>query len=138
MISLLLAMDRNHVIGLNGDMPWHLPRDLAFFKKKTTGHTVVMGRKTFESIGKPLPNRKNVVLTSGQADAFPKEVKVMHRLDDLLKANENNPQEEFFVIGGGHVFEQILSYADRMYITFIDEVFDGDTFFLLFPILTGN
>ncbi|GAB3066322.1 dihydrofolate reductase [Virgibacillus ainsalahensis] len=128
MISLLLAMDRNHVIGMNQDLPWHLPKDLRFFKEKTTGQTIIMGRKTFESMRGPLPNRKNVVITGKQTD-YPEAVDVIHDLKIIKEWNNENPDREYFVIGGGKIFEQVLEYADRMYITLIDEVFDGDTYF---------
>ncbi|MFC4557335.1 dihydrofolate reductase [Virgibacillus kekensis] len=128
MISLLVAMDRQHVIGANGDLPWRLPNDLKFFKEKTIGHTIIMGRKTYESIGKPLSKRRNVVITS-QNDGFPDEVKVIRSLDTIKDWHKENPDEELFVIGGGNIFNQILPDADRMYITFIDEEFEGDTYF---------
>ncbi|RLL48247.1 dihydrofolate reductase [Oceanobacillus piezotolerans] len=131
MISLLFAMDRNRVIGLNNDLPWHLPKDLQFFKRKTTGNTIVMGRKTFDSIGKALPNRRNVVLTSQKDFAVP-NVEVIHDLEIFKAWNKSNPDEEYFVIGGAHLFEQILDIADRMYVTFIDEEFEGDTYFPAF------
>lgn len=128
MISLLVAMDRNHVIGLNNDLPWHLPDDLRYFKETTTGNTIIMGRKTFDSIGRVLPNRRNVVLTRGTSD-FPAGVEVVRDLETIKEWNENYPDEEYFVIGGGDIFNQVLSFADRLYITWIDEDFDGDTFF---------
>lgn len=128
MISLLVAMDRNHVIGSNNDLPWHLPDDLRYFKETTTGHTIIMGRKTFDSIGRVLPNRKHVVLTRGN-DEFPKEVKIIRDLEPIKLWNKDNPQEEYFVIGGGDIFKQVLPFADRLYITWIDEDFEGDTFF---------
>ncbi|MEC5422519.1 dihydrofolate reductase [Virgibacillus sp. C22-A2] len=128
MISLLLAMDRNRVIGLNKDLPWHLPKDLRFFKEKTTGETIIMGRKTYESMGGALPNRKNVILTRNEAD-YPAGVDTINDLKTVQKWSKENPEKEFFVIGGGAVFEQALPYADRMYITWIDESFDGDTYF---------
>ncbi|MFD2045815.1 dihydrofolate reductase [Ornithinibacillus salinisoli] len=128
MISLLLAMDRNNVIGANNDLPWHLPNDLKFFKEVTTGNTIIMGRKTFESIGRSLPNRRNVVLSQNQT-AFPDGVEVIRDIDTILQWNESNPTEEYFVIGGGALFEQILPFSDRMYITEIDEAFEGDTYF---------
>ncbi|NBJ69965.1 MULTISPECIES: dihydrofolate reductase [Clostridia] len=131
MISLLVAMDKNRVIGLNNNLPWHLPKDLRFFKETTMNHPVIMGRKTFESIGKPLPHRRNVVLTKKGGD-FPKEVEVIHDLQTLLQWNQDQPGEEYFVIGGAHVFEQILGEADRMYITWIDHSFTGDTYFPAF------
>lgn len=133
MISLLVAMSRNHVIGLNNDMPWHLPNDLRYFKERTTGHTIVMGRKTFESIGRVLPNRKSVVLTRGD-DIFPKEVEVHNNLDVVKEWNHHYPQEEYFIIGGGNIYNQALSMADRLYITWIDEEFEGDTFFPQFSL----
>lgn len=128
MISLLLAMDRNHVIGLNNDLPWRLPKDLRFFKEKTTGHTIIMGRKTYESMGGALPNRKNTIITNSQAD-YPEDIDVIHDLDIVQKWSEENPNEELFIIGGGNIFKQSLIFADRMYITWIDHSFDGDTYF---------
>jgi len=129
MISLLVAMGRNHVIGLNNDMPWHLPKDLKFFKEKTVNHTIVMGRKTYNSIGRILPQRKHVILTKSKHISFPKEVEVMHDISQIQELAKNNPNDELFVIGGGNIFEQILPIADRMYITLIDEKFEGDVFF---------
>ncbi|MDY0396607.1 dihydrofolate reductase [Virgibacillus halophilus] len=92
-----------------------------------------MGRKTFESIGKPLPNRKNIVVTTQKQISFPAGVEVIHDLSSLQNYQEEHPSEEIFVIGGGHIFEQILPFADRMYITYIDEAFQGDTYFPPFP-----
>lgn len=132
MISLLVAMDRKQVIGSDNGLPWHLPKDLRFFKELTTGHTIVMGRKTFESIGKALPNRKNYVITSHSENEFPEEVSVLRDLATIKNWNDQHPDEEFFVIGGGTIFEQIINDADRMYITYIDEVFDGDIHFPIF------
>lgn len=132
MISLIAAMGNNRVIGLNNDMPWHLPKDLAHFKKITTGHTIVMGRKTYESIGRPLPNRKNIILTRQASLRFPEEVMTVSSLETVLKWNEENPEEEIFIIGGGNLYKQALPYADRLYLTEINEDFDGDTFFPAF------
>ena len=128
MISLLVAMGRNNVIGFENDMPWHLPRDLKHFKEKTTGKTIIMGRKTFDSIGRALPNRKNIVLTRRQAE-FPDGVLVMDDIEQIYELAKNKPQEELFVIGGGNLYKQVLPYADRMYITEIDKTFKGDTYF---------
>ncbi|WP_010094544.1 dihydrofolate reductase [Ornithinibacillus scapharcae] len=128
MISLLFAMDRNRVIGANNDLPWHLPNDLKFFKEKTTGHTIVMGRKTFDSIGRALPNRRNIVLSRNDVQ-LPAGVELIHDINTILQMDEENPIEEIFVIGGGGLFEQILPYANRMYVTLIEEEFDGDVFF---------
>lgn len=131
MISLLVAMGKNHVIGFENDMPWHLPEDLKYFKEKTTGHTIIMGRKTFDSIGRVLPNRRNVVLTRQEID-FPDGVEVIQDINLIYQLNKENPDQEFFVIGGGDLYKQVLPYADRMYITKIDESFEGDTYFPTF------
>ncbi|WP_010650596.1 dihydrofolate reductase [Oceanobacillus massiliensis] len=128
MISLLVAMDKNHVIGLNNGMPWHLPKDLRFFKEKTTGNTIIMGRKTYHSMGGPLPNRTNVVL-SRTKDDFPQEIEVIDNLETITRWNRENPEKEYFIIGGGNIFNQVLDIADRMYITWIDNEFEGDTYF---------
>ncbi|AXI09313.1 dihydrofolate reductase [Oceanobacillus sp. 143] len=128
MISLLVAMDRNHVIGANNQLPWRLPKDLRFFKEKTTGNTIIMGRKTYESMGGALPNRKNVVLTRKNHD-YPEDVDVIHELSTIQEWDKRNPNNEYFVIGGGNIFTQVMPFADRMYITFIDNDFDGDTYF---------
>lgn len=128
MISLLVAMDRNHVIGINNQLPWRLPKDLRFFKEKTTGNTIIMGRKTYDSMGGALPNRKNVVLTR-QDHEYPEKVEVIHELSTIKEWDKRNPMNEYFVIGGGNIFTQVMPIADRMYITFIDQDFDGDTYF---------
>ncbi|HLR63117.1 MAG TPA: dihydrofolate reductase [Lentibacillus sp.] len=129
MISLLAAMDRNRVIGYRNDLPWHLPNDLKFFKQKTTGHTIIMGRKTFESIGRPLPNRDNVVITRRHSSKFPDEIEVINNIDTVLDWNHQEPANELFVIGGEEIFKQVLPHADRLYITLVDDVFQGDTYF---------
>lgn len=128
MISLLLAMDRNHVIGVNNQLPWHLPKDLRFFKEKTTGNTIIMGRKTFESMGGALPNRKNIVLTK-RTDVQYENAEIIHDIDKIKKWSLDNPEEEYFIIGGANLFQQVMDIADRMYITWIDDSFTGDTFF---------
>ncbi|MEI3604779.1 dihydrofolate reductase [Pseudogracilibacillus sp. SE30717A] len=128
MISFIVAMDKNNVIGFNNKMPWHLPNDLKFFKETTTGHTIIMGRKTFESIGRVLPNRKHIVLSQGNVN-LPKEVEIINDIDQIIELNKQNIDEEFFVIGGGNIFKQLLPYADRLYVTLIDESFKGDVFF---------
>lgn len=129
MISLLFAMDRNHGIGYQNDLPWYIPEDLKYFKKVTMGHTIVMGRKTFDSIGKALPGRKNVILTRDQEYVAPENTVVIHSIDELLKLNHKNQDEEFFVIGGAEIFKQILPWTDKLYITFIDAEYNADTFF---------
>lgn len=128
MISLLFAMDSNRVIGYKNDLPWHLPKDFRFFKEKTLSQTTIMGRKTFDSLNGPLPNRENIVITSNPAYQ-PEGVRVIDSIDVIIEWNQEAPEKEFFVIGGGHIFEQILPYADRMYMTLIEETFPGDTYF---------
>lgn len=133
MLSLIVAMDKNRVIGYNNQMPWHLPRDLQYFKKRTVGHTIIMGRKTFESIGRPLPKRKNVVVTR-KTMSFPEEVEVIHHLETIDQWNQCSPDEEFFIIGGGELYRQMLPKIERMYITKIHHSFSGDTYFPSFDL----
>ncbi|GAB1531705.1 MULTISPECIES: dihydrofolate reductase [Brevibacillus] len=122
MISLIVAYARNQVIGKDGDMPWHLPADLKNVKELTTGKTIVMGRKTFESIGKPLPNRRNVVLTRSQ-DFHPEGVNVVHTKEEVLAMGD------VIIFGGSEIYRQFLDVVDRLYITEIDLETEGDTFF---------
>ncbi|TCT25512.1 dihydrofolate reductase [Melghiribacillus thermohalophilus] len=131
MISLLVAMDQNRLIGRNNQLPWHLPEDLRYFKKTTMGHTIVMGRKTFESIGKPLPGRENMVMSRNR-NFQPEGCVVIHSWEPVMERNSRNPDQEIFVIGGQRLFEQAIAFADRMYITEIDEQFEGDTYFPAF------
>lgn len=128
MISLIVAMDKNNVIGFENKMPWHLPNDLRYFKEKTSGHTVIMGRKTFESIGRVLPNRKHIVL-SKSGKSLPKEVTIVQNIESIVNLSNQHKDEEFFVIGGGNVYKQLLPYADKLYVTLIDESFKGDVYF---------
>lgn len=130
MISFLLAMDCNGLIGRGNALPWHLPDDLNYFKKLTTGHSVVMGRRTFESIGKPLPGRKNIVLTRDDRFSQP-NVETFHSVEAFLSSGQAFGGE-CFVIGGAHVFTAFIAYADRLYLTRIDCAFEGDTFFTSF------
>ncbi|MFJ5769734.1 dihydrofolate reductase [Psychrobacillus sp. NPDC093180] len=127
MISLIVAHDPNRVIGLNNEMPWHIPGDLAYFKEKTMGKAIVMGRKTFESIGRVLPGRKNIIITRNPSYQAEGAVVVTNLPDaiDLAKAYH----EEVMIIGGEQIFRAILPKADRLYVTFIEQSFEGDTFF---------
>lgn len=120
-LSLIVAMTDGRVIGKNNQLPWHLSEDLKRFKKITMGHPIVMGRKTFESIGKPLPGRENVVLTRDKnfkADG----VSIAHDLKEALRPDA-------FVIGGAHVFEAALPHITRIYLTLIHHSFQGDVYF---------
>ncbi|WP_102027252.1 dihydrofolate reductase [Salirhabdus sp. Marseille-P4669] len=131
MISLLVAMDNNQVIGKDNQLPWHLPNDLKFFKQTTLHHKIIMGRKTYESIGRALPKRENVVMTTNK-EYTAIGCEVIHSWDPVLTWNEENPEEELFVIGGYQLFKDAIPIADKMYITHIDDEFDGDTFFPTF------
>lgn len=125
-IVIIVAMARNGVIGKGNTLPWHLPGDLKRFRLLTLGHTVVMGRKTFESLPNgPLPGRKNVVLSRGIAD-MPEGVKVVHSVDDVL---EMSTSDKLFIIGGGEIYRQLLPFACRLEITQLDHDFEGDTYF---------
>ncbi|KAB2338185.1 dihydrofolate reductase [Cytobacillus depressus] len=127
MISLIWAMDDNRVIGKDNQLPWHLPEDLKFFKRTTMGHPIAMGRKTFDSIGKPLPGRENIVVTRNHEFSH-EGVTVLHSVDELI-AYSKKKGEEVFVIGGAEIFKLITTAADRLYLTRIHAEFDGDTFF---------
>ena len=129
--TAIVAMDPDRVIGRGGDLPWHLPGDLAFFKRTTTGHPIVMGRKTFESIGRPLPKRRNIVLTRNPDWPAPAGVEVIHSPADLdtLGLPEN---ETLFIIGGAMVYEIFLPLLDEIIVTRIRARHSGDTCFPAF------
>jgi dihydrofolate reductase len=126
MISMIAAMSANQVIGLNGDMPWHLHADLAWFKQNTLNKSIVMGRSTFESIGKPLPHRRNLVLTRkldrniAGCDLFDSPEAILADTFD---------EDEVMITGGSQLYRQFLPLADRLYLTLIDADLQGDTYF---------
>ncbi|MEH7500510.1 dihydrofolate reductase [Neobacillus drentensis] len=127
MISFIVAMDENRVIGKDNQLPWRLPEDLKFFKRVTMGHPIAMGRKTHESIGRVLPGRENIVITR-QADYLSEGCTVFHSVEDFVKDSKNK-SDEIFIIGGAEIFKETFAYSDRLYITLIHEEFAGDTFF---------
>jgi dihydrofolate reductase len=127
-LALIAARARNGVIGLDNRMPWHLPEDLAYFKRVTLGKPVVMGRKTFESIGRPLPGRLNIVVTRNP-DWQAAGVQVAHSLDAALALAAAAAPEEIMLIGGAELYRQALPQADVLYLTEIDAEFAGDAFF---------
>jgi len=128
-ISIIAAMDRNRVIGKGGTLPWKLPADLKHFKEITSNNTVVMGRKTFESIGRRLPDRRNIVISTSKELIAPGCLVV----PSFSAAMENVfPTENVFCIGGSRVFEAVLPLAERLYLTEIDAEIPGDTFFPAF------
>lgn len=125
-IAIIVAMGNNHVIGKDNQIPWHLPADLQYFKQITLGKPIIMGRRTFESIGKPLPGRHNIVVTHNQqwtADG----VSIAHSLDSALELAKDAP--EIMIVGGSHLYQEALPLAQRLYITYVDINTDGDTFF---------
>ena len=125
-IAIIAAIAKNRVIGKGGKIPWHLSEDLKRFKKLTTGHTILMGRKTFQSLGRKLPNRRNVVLTSKPIPG----VETYSSIDEALQALAD--QERIFVIGGGQVYAEMLNRADELYLTMVNQEVKGDTFFPLY------
>lgn len=128
MLSLIVAKAENNVIGKDNKLLWHLPEDLKRFKNLTTGHTIIMGRKTFESLGRVLPNRKHVVFTQNpNFKVDDANVKVVHSLSDIQEYVED--KNENFVIGGEKIYNLLMPYVSKMYITEIHKDFDGDTFF---------
>ena len=128
MISLIVAMSQNGVIGKEGKLPWHLPEDLKHFKELTMGHPIIMGRKTFESLPKkPLPGRKNIVLTRSSDFKAPEGVEVVCNQEELFKLSSF--QNEFFVIGGAEIYKIFEPYIQCLYITLIEKDVEGDTYF---------
>ncbi|MBA6291849.1 type 3 dihydrofolate reductase [Colwellia sp. MB3u-70] len=125
-LSMIVAHANNRVIGKNNDMPWHLPADLAYFKKTTLGKPIIMGRKTYQSIGRALPGRKNIVIS--RDDNFQAEgVEVVNSVDAALALVVDSA--EVMVIGGGAIYQHCLAAAQRLYITHINADIDGDTYF---------
>lgn len=124
-LTLIAAFDRQHGIGIQNRLPWHLPEDLAHFKKTTSGHTIVMGRKTFESIGKALPNRRNVVLTNNQSWSH----QGVEKIDSINHIPAFAQEDAVFVIGGAQIYQQVMPLADTLMATEIDATFACDAFF---------
>lgn len=125
-ISIIAAVSKNNVIGKDNKLPWHLPADLAHFKKITSGHTIIMGRKTFESIGRPLPNRRNIVITRNTG--FKAEgIEVVHSIEQAMDITKD--EEEVFVIGGEEIYKLAFPFTDKIYLTRVDAEIEGDAFF---------
>ena len=129
---MIAALDRNRVIGRDGKLPWHISEDLKRFKRLTKGHVVLMGRKTYESLGKPLPDRRNIVLSSR---AIP-DVESYRSLAEALRALKD--ENTVFIIGGGEVFRQALPIVDGLHLTIVDGEHEGDTFFPEYEHLIGT
>ena len=133
-LAMIVAMAKNNVIGLDNDMPWHLPADLKRFKATTLGNPIIMGRRTYESIGRPLPGRLNIVL-SRDTDLEIDGCTVVNSLEEALRtakeanSTSDNPKEEIFIVGGSHLYNKFISEIDTLYLTQIDAEIEGDTFF---------
>ena len=125
-LSIVVAMDENRLIGKDNKLPWHLPADLAYFKKITTGKSIVMGRKTYDSIGRPLPNRRNIVI-SRNSKTLITGCEVITSIDEVLSITKD--EDEVMIIGGASLCEQLLPQVSRLYITKIEGEFDGDVYF---------
>lgn len=133
-ISHIVAASENNIIGAKGSLPWDIPEDMKFFRDKTKDHSIIMGRKTFESLNHSLPHRLNVVVTRAKDYIAPKAL-VTHSIKkaiELCKARKNEYGEEIFIIGGGEIYKQSLDLIDRIYLTRIHKHFNGDT---LYPVL---
>ncbi|MBV8253201.1 MAG: dihydrofolate reductase [Chitinophaga sp.] len=133
-VSIIVAASENNAIGINGQLPWRIADDMKYFKDTTTGKPIVMGRKTFESLGKPLPNRPNIVITR-QMDYAPVGTIVVDSLQAGLDRAKTYDVQEVFITGGGEIFEQAMDITDRIYMTRVYAVVPGDAFF---PEIDGN
>lgn len=134
MISIIAAVGKNNELGKKNTLLWHMPADMKYFRETTKGHPVIMGRKTFESIGSPLPNRKNIVITRDR-DYSQQGIEVVHSLEEAI--NLFDDAEEAFIIGGAEIYKQAMPLVDRLYITHVDaEDREADAFFPeIIPIL---
>jgi len=125
-ISIIVAIAENNAIGKGNQLLWRMPADLKHFKNATTGHTVIMGRKTFDSVGKPLPNRRNIVITR-DTDLKIDGVEIVNTLEKAVSLCNND--EEVFIVGGAEIYKMAMDRTDKIYLTVIHGVFDADTFF---------
>jgi len=127
-LSIIAAVDTNFVIGQSNGLPWgRIPADMKHFRDTTKGHTVAMGRKTFESIGRPLPNRRNIILTNAP-DFKVEGCEIVHSVEEVLRLAV---ADEVFIIGGASVYKEFLPHTDKIYLTFIEGEFTGDAYFPL-------
>ncbi|MEY4953948.1 MAG: Dihydrofolate reductase [Bacteroidota bacterium] len=135
MLKILVAFDENRVIGKNNTLIWHLPADLKRFKSLTTGHVIIMGRKTFESIGKPLPNRTTIVI-SRQADLQIEGVIIAHSVEEAILKAKSITREDIFIVGGAEIYTLSLALADQILVTQLHDIFEGDAYFPEIPMET--
>jgi len=124
-ITAVVAISENHVIGKDNKLLWYLPNDLKHFKEITTGHTVIMGRKTFDSVGKPLPRRRNIIVTRQAINI--EGCEVVHSIEAALAVCAD--EQEVFIVGGAEIYKQSMHLTDRIYLTIIHKEFEGDSFF---------
>ncbi len=127
-ISIIVSISENRVIGYKGRLPWNIPEDMEWFKNKTTGHFVVMGRKTYESIGKALENRKCIVLTRNE-NLNISDVILINSPSKAIEIARKYNEKELFIIGGEEIYREFIDLADRIYLTIIHKMYDGDRFF---------
>lgn len=128
LLSIIVAVSENGVIGLDNQLIWRLPDDLKRFKQLTLGHPMIMGRKTFESIGKPLPGRQSIIITRDKNFSFEGTI-VVNTLEDAIEAAKQTGTDEAFVVGGGEIYNQVQPLCDKLYITEVHTDIEGDTFF---------
>ncbi len=128
-ISLIAAASENNVIGNHGAIPWKLPADLKYFRNMTEGHPVLMGRKTYQSIGRPLPKRRNIVISRHDFPGKPMEFDVAHSVEEAIEMCKDDPSGEIFIIGGGEIYKQAMDLADRIYLTRVHAEVEGDAEF---------
>jgi len=127
-ISMISAIAENRAIGKNNQLLWHIPEDFKHFKEITTGHAMIMGQKTFESIGKPLPNRTSIVITN-DPNFKAEGVIICYSIPEALKKAKEVEKDEVFVIGGGSIYKQFIDLVDKLYLTIVEGNFEADTFF---------
>ncbi len=136
-LSIIAAIGKNNELGKDNQLLWDLPVDMKHFRETTSGHPVIMGRKTFESIGRALPNRRNVVITRDKSYTHD-GIEVVHSLEEALQLfaePQGKPNIEVFIIGGAEMYRQAIELADKLYITYVDGIFEADTFF---PLIDPN
>ncbi|KAA9039263.1 dihydrofolate reductase [Ginsengibacter hankyongi] len=127
-LAHIVAASENNVIGANGDMPWHLPNDFKYFKNKTWGMPVIMGRKSYEALKESLPGRINIVITK-KTDFHPKDALVFNNIEDAITKAKESDAKEIFIIGGGEIFKQTIDIVSRIYLTRVHATIEGDTYY---------
>jgi dihydrofolate reductase len=133
--SIISAVAKNMAIGKGNDLPWKLSSDLKYFKEKTLGHAIIMGKKTFDSIGKALPGRKNIIISRPEENFSLPDIMVVNSIPEALLEAEKGGETEAFIIGGASIYAQAISLVDKLYITEVEAVIDGDKFF---PVIDKN